>query len=557
MAAPKTGRCRLPSRDGLHAELVDHAHSATGYTCALCWTHLFLPMFGQADLFQRSPAELMELHIPAWHKLFIWAYTAVITTICWLLYVFAEKRVASLSSQSAEEIGALSTHVSVATWGTLATSLVYVTVWAWICALLSVLPTGNPLLAFLSGGLVTVIAAFSIVGGQRGCGPFLLLRGSKPERMKTVVFFTTIMTAMMWVGALDYAFVYLAPQLPRWVGAWSVALVLVITRWVMLWNSRDSSSGLFRAVRYPSTPDLALSVGLVAQSREQSREKSRGFLGLGNGVPSAILGLGNAMPSVIEMREGTLGLGALVIAWSGSVALQAASTTTWQAWPWAYTSVHAVAPATGYALAMTTAGVFAVATARVVAEADGMAQQRAGALASETAALGVASGWTWYHALECIFPSLCDPSPLTRVIGSIVVTAFGVMVMLALKPPAGTAYSGTPSRTSSRTPSRTPSRSNSIQSCEAFANMGGRSSPGGRASPWEPSLKSQGEGEEGTSRDCSPTSTRYRAFVDMRREHSADWLPSTLTQSDVEAGLAPAAPSPLAVAVDTGDRGNG
>ena len=77
-------------------------------------------------------------------------------------------------------------------------------------------------------------------------------------------FITTIMTAMMWVGALNFAIVYWAPKFPRWIGAWCVAVCLVITRWVMLWHSGGSRSGLLTAMRYPSTPDLALSVGLVA-----------------------------------------------------------------------------------------------------------------------------------------------------------------------------------------------------------------------------------------------------------------------------------------------------
>jgi len=88
---------------------------------------------------------------------------------------------------------------------------------------------------------------------------------------------------------------------------------------------------------------------------------------------------------------------------------------------------------------MTVVSVCVVATARTIAEANGMTQQRAGALAAETSALGVASGWSWYHTLECILPALCDDSPLTRAIGTVIITAFGVMVMLALKPPAGVA----------------------------------------------------------------------------------------------------------------------
>jgi len=481
---PRRSLCsyRMPSRRGLRGELVEHSHQATGYAVALAWTHLFLPMFGKADLFQRSAADLMGMHLGWRQILLIWAYTSVVTSLCWWLYVVAENRAGSLTGRSA-----LADHVLAAVWGTLATSLVYVTVWAWICALLSALPTGNPILAFLSGVLITVVAAASVVLGQHGCGPFLLLRGSNPERVKTVVFFTTIMTAMMWVGALDYGLASLFANrhgFPRWAVSWLLALALCAMRWLMIGCSDSRSSHFAMAVRsYPSSPHLALSVGLVAKRRQ-------------GGISSDDAPSLSSLPSFRELHKASLGLGALVVAWGGSVALQAASTTTWKAWPFPYASTEAVAPSTAYAMAMTAACVVAVATARAIAESDGKAKERADALAAETAALGVASGWAWYHALECIFPSLGDPSPLTRAIGTLAVTAFGVMVMLALKPPAGTAYADTPVGGSHGSPPRT----------------------------------SYGSGDDP---DCAPTSTHYRAFVDMRRAHSADWLPPM----GMEAGL--------------------
>eukprot|EP00316_Scyphosphaera_apsteinii_P004598 CAMPEP_0119300458 /NCGR_PEP_ID=MMETSP1333-20130426/2400_1 /TAXON_ID=418940 /ORGANISM="Scyphosphaera apsteinii, Strain RCC1455" /LENGTH=496 /DNA_ID=CAMNT_0007302233 /DNA_START=247 /DNA_END=1737 /DNA_ORIENTATION=+ len=489
---------------------------------ALAWTHLFLPIFGEADLFQRNAAELMSMHVTWMHAALIWVYTAFVTSACWCLYVLAEKRVDSLICQRVG--GTLSEHVAVATWGTLATSLVYVLVWAWICALLSILPTSNPLLAFLSGIVVTIIAATSVVFGQRGCGPFLLLRGSRPDRIKTVVFFTSIMTAMMWVGALDYCVIYSAPSVPRWAAAWCVALLVCGARWLFLWKFRNSRSHFIAAMKsYPSNPDLALSshIGLVsstsradsAASPSPPRESLR----------ESPLRPSRKLPSFSELHTASIGLGALVLAWSGCVALQAASTTTWQDWPFPYVSKAAVAPATAYALAMTAAGVFVVATARTIAEADGMAIHRAEGLAAETSALGVASGWSWYHALECIFPAVCNESPLTRAIGTVSITAFGVMLMLALKPPAGTAYSNESSE-----------HAGEAFSAEAMCKCAPSSS--------RESIKEDDSTCSSTPPryqeffdDCSPTSTRYREFVDLRRNHSADWMPSLQLDMNNEA----------------------
>ena len=202
---------RLPKKRMLQREFREHAHGATGYAVALAWTHLFLPMFGEANLFLRSAADLMTIHADLKYKCFIWAYTAVITTSCWFVFCHAEKSAKAVSPEERE----LSDHVWAAVWGCMANSLVYVTVWAWICALLSTLPTGNPLLAFLSGVFITLVAAASVVAGQRGCGPFLLLQGSHPDRLKSIVFFTTIMTAMMWVGAIDFSIS--TTGFPNWV----------------------------------------------------------------------------------------------------------------------------------------------------------------------------------------------------------------------------------------------------------------------------------------------------------------------------------------------------
>ena len=197
---------------------------------------------------------------------YIWVYTLIITSLCWLLYQFAETRAASVDSRDE-----LSDHVWAAVWGSLATSLVYVTIWAWICALLSALPTATPLQAFLAGVFITLIAAASVVAGQRGCGPFLLLKGSNPDRVKTVVFFTTIMTAMMWVGAIDYM-VLEYTRLPNWITSWCVAAVLLAMRWTMVWSSgSDTSNDPFRmaAESYPATPELSyLTVGLIPQQRQ-------------------------------------------------------------------------------------------------------------------------------------------------------------------------------------------------------------------------------------------------------------------------------------------------
>jgi hypothetical protein len=402
---------RIPSIRCLQDELVNHCHSATGFSIALCWTHLFLPMFGEADFFQHSAAELMSMHWEPRYVAFIWVYTLVITTLCWWLYVYSEKRAAALTTRDA-----LADHVCAAVWGSLATSLVYVTIWAWICALLSALPTGTPLLAFMCGVLVTLVAAASVVAGQRGFGPFLLLHGSNPDRLKTVVFFTTIMTAMMWVGALDVIVIDFTGW-PNWASSWAIAGVLIVLRWTVLLRSGNSSSPVAQAAEsYPATPELSyLSIGLLAQNKEHAAKHRKGPL--------------SALPSMTELHEASLGLGALVAAWSGAVSLQTASSATWAAWPWAEADpVDRVVPNTLYALSMSGACVTVVATARTFAEVDGVAIVRAPALAAETAALAVASGWTWYNALSVIIPALVTDSTPARAIASISMTAFGVMV---------------------------------------------------------------------------------------------------------------------------------
>ena len=100
MAGWCCGCCsRLPSKRGLHGEMVEHCHGATGFCIALCWTHLFLPMFGEAALFQRSAAELMAMDWEPRYVAYIWVYTLIITSLCWLLYQFAETRAASVDSR--------------------------------------------------------------------------------------------------------------------------------------------------------------------------------------------------------------------------------------------------------------------------------------------------------------------------------------------------------------------------------------------------------------------------------------------------------------------------
>jgi len=456
-----------------------------------------------------------------------------VTSLCWWLYCVAERRLEHLTNRLE-----LADHVCVAIWGTLATSLVYVTVWAWICALLSALPTQNPLFAFLSGGLVTIIAATSVVLGQRGFGPFMLLRGSNPQRVKTVVFFTTIMTAMMWVGALDYSLSWFL--IPSWISSWCVALAICIIRWVLLWNTcgtrlnieRSSSSFMLAARSYPSTPDLALSVGLVV-----AREEPQG-------------GRASPVPSLSELKTASLGLSALVVAWGGSVALQAASTATWKAWPFPYASTDAVAPATAYAIAMTSGCVYLMATARIVAEAEGSTMARADALAAETAALGVASGWSWYHALECIVPALCAELPFTRAIGTVTVTAFGVMVMLALKPPAGTAYADSSTHSGKEFSSQdaSPKGPSPLSAVTMKPHVFEPQALDEHTTPYRAYVDLSGASvptvpratESPTRANADKRAETYRAFADLRRNHSADWLPP----STVDAASAfPTSPS--------------
>ena len=416
----------------LRTELVEHSYGATGYAIALAWTHLFLPVFGaEAAIFEHTAAQLMKIHADLQQLCYVWLYTAIVTTLCWFLCSFAEQRAAAFTT-----LEYLADHVWVTIWTSLAFSLVYVTVWAWICALLFSLPTDNPVLAFGSSVFVTVVAATSVVAGQRGWGPCLFLEGGKrPERLKTIVFFTTIMTAMMWVGTIDYSVHYFG--VPSWASCWLVAAALLAVRWAMVWSSGKSANPILVAAQtYPTMSPVASSLsleelGLSVAMRAPTQQRNR---------------LGILVSSLREMQSGTLGLAALVVAWAGAVALQAASTATWSAWPWFARGKSAVVPNTFYAIAMSSMCVFAVAAARAIAESEGKITERADALDSETASLAVASGWAWFNALASIIPALDDKSLLPRAIGSVAVTGFGVMVMLALKPPEGTAYSASPSR---------------------------------------------------------------------------------------------------------------
>lgn len=75
--------------------------------------------------------------------------------------------------------------------------------------------------------------------------------------------------------------------------------------------------------------------------------------------------------------------------------------------------------------------------------------------------------------------------------------------MLALKPPAGSAYAG-----------RSDVVASSLSSSDGVHEFFGSSTPppGLSAAP-----------DAAVDEDCSPTSTHYRRFIDMRRNHSADW----------------------------------
>jgi hypothetical protein len=283
---------------------------------------------------------------------------------------------------------------------------------------------------------------------------------------------------------------------PNHTASWCVAGVLVIVRWSMMWQSGRSASPLTTAAEsYPASPDLA--VGLLAWG---PRAGGPGDL--------AAAGKMSPLPSFYELGSASLGLSALVLAWTGSVALQAASTATWAVWPWGV-GEDAVVPNTLYAIGITAIGVLAVATARSIAEGDGMAATRAAALAAETSSLGVASGWSWYNALASIFPTLAAASPIARFIGTVSTTAFGVMVMLALKPPIGTVYSDEDVDEASV---HSSARCCVMASNPRMVRVASRTSVG-----------TGGSREDAV--DSSPSSTEYRAFADTQRAHSADWIP--------------------------------
>ena len=188
-------RLLLPSRDVVRAELIEHAHEALSYVIALSWTHVILPLLGGPSLV--SIGELMRHKYQGPYLVFVWLYTALVTSLCWWWFHLADERAAAPSAAS------LFDRVVAAIWGYSSGSMAWVATYMWMCALLGTLPTENPIEAVCSAVLLTVVAATAVIYGQRGRGPLAkALQRPRGQRLKMVVFFTTWMTATAWVGVL-------------------------------------------------------------------------------------------------------------------------------------------------------------------------------------------------------------------------------------------------------------------------------------------------------------------------------------------------------------------
>ena len=385
-------RLLLPSRDVVRAELIEHAHEALSYVIALSWTHVILPLLGGPSLV--SIGELMRHKYQGPYLVFVWLYTALVTSLCWWWFHLADERAAAPSAAS------LFDRVVAAIWGYSSGSMAWVATYMWMCALLGTLPTENPIEAVCSAVLLTVVAATAVIYGQRGRGPLAkALQRPRGQRLKMVVFFTTWMTATAWVGVLTVCLDAIFGLSP-FSAAWLVAAGVLVARWVWLLRCNHQGGAAAAAEVYPASLDAGLTVGLVA----------------------------SADPTRDDLATASLGLVALAGAWAATIALQAASSATWAVWAWRGGTVAATANVV-YAALMSCACVGTVATART------SAAHRANVLAAETAALAVACGWAWYNALAGSFlPALSASSALVRSYGAVCTTVAGVLAMMALRP---------------------------------------------------------------------------------------------------------------------------
>ncbi|KAL3899920.1 MAG: hypothetical protein SGPRY_012558 [Prymnesium sp.] len=384
-----------PSRSQLRAELLLHAPSAMRYVVALSWTRVLLPLLGGPAL--ESMGELLYHKWRGPYLAFVWIYTALATRFCWWCY-----------HKTRDERTELSEHASLADtiwsslWSYSTSSLAWVALYMWMCALLGTLPTVNPLEAVLSAALCTMIGAAALLYGQRGTGPLAkALHESGEGDLKVLIFFTTWMIATIWIAAFTVCVNALG--FSQVVGAWILAFCAVAVRYVRLYSPKTDQIASSSAELYPGSLEVGLTVGLVADA-----------------------------PSIrTKLLPASLGLGALSGAWIATVAVQTASSATWATWK-LKPGLAAILSSLFYALVMSGACITLVANIRsstALSKGPALSSEQ---LASETNALAVASGWAWFNALTWLLPPLTNASVFVRAYAAIFVTALAVISMLRM-----------------------------------------------------------------------------------------------------------------------------
>ena len=396
----------MPTSAHLKLELARHAYEGIQYVVALSWTHVILPVLGGPSLV--SMEQLMRHTFSDWYLMFVWLYTIIVTRFCWWWFRYADGEAVLPANAT------LFQRVWCAAMGYSSTSMAWVAMYMWMCALLGTLPTANPLEALVSAAVCTVLGAAALLTGQRGRGPLAkALREPGKRRLKMVIFFATWMTATVWVATLT-AFADTVGLRDRCTAAWFVALGVLSVRWAWLWRGGYTSGAPAAAAAiYPAQLDAGLTVGLIA----------------------------NDTSSNAELLPASFGLAALACAWAATIALQVASSATWTAWTF-QTGPTRVAANLLYSMMLSFACIFGVAVARHATQGDPQfAAQRTQVLGAESAALAVAAGWSWYNALASLLPLLTASSWLVRAYGALFVTVCGVAALLPLEPRARSASS--------------------------------------------------------------------------------------------------------------------
>jgi hypothetical protein len=416
----------------LHSELVAHTHEASLYVAAISWTHVFLPLLGGPTLV--SVPELFSGHRFGGPFLwFVWLYTVLMTGICYSCFRFADRRAKAIGTSARS----MAERLAATLWDNLSKSMAWISAWAWMSATLGSLPTATPLEAICSAAILTLASSGALLAGQRGLGPLAAALRSPNDlrdQLTWLIFFTTWMTGVGWVGALTKCVEAAGAATPT-AAAWYVAAAILITRWLWLLNGCGASVGngaeLNALHGYAGSLHAGLKVGLLSEE-----EPSEAPMAMGCGTRSCCCCCRMCpccvcfwLPRPSRLLRSALGLSALTGAWLATVALQAAFSALWSTDLWQALGVGPLGVAVDllFAAATSCASIFAISTVR-----DANWSQHE--LAAETVSLAVASGWAWYHALAAIFPALVSPSFLERALGAVALITAMSAVVLRLKP---------------------------------------------------------------------------------------------------------------------------